>query len=636
METGIWNIERDDLGLWLATLIDGLIFVPNTEIATVRMEGKNFQPENSFLLNRHIHQVLRDRRGWLWIGYEGQGIQILKNVKEWLNGEPARIQVLTTALNEPRINSMSIRKIVEDDNGNIWVGSNDNGADYLSITDGEITRVLHFGTGEGDDISISHNNVRNILQQNDSTFWLATYGGGIHRWIEGSEVTEHFTTNDGLANNSTYGILKDEDPNLIWISTNNGLSRLDTETYRFTNFTTADGLQNNEFNTGAYFKRNNGDLVFGGVNGFNIIDTRSLTVNHDQPPVYITSTNLFNKPYKNDSTALFNQSLELTYDQNFLSFEFAALDYEDPTAIEYAYKMEGVDPDWVYSGNRNFADYPNLVPGEYTFRVKAANSDGYWNEEGASLAVTIAPPWWQSTWFRVLFVTVILGLVTGLVRYFSQRKLRQQIRKMEIENRLRNERERISRDLHDHVGAQLANIISGLSLVDKYNEFEQKDKSQNLMRSLKGDAEVTIKQLRETIWALNQSELDLGAFSEHLRTYFKNQSALTESLSINLEIKGDESTKLSSTQALNLFRIIQEASQNTLKYAGAENLHINFERQNGTLKVSVKDDGQFKGDQSQFNGGYGMKNMNKRAREIGGVVEVNTENGTEVTVKFSL
>lgn len=635
-EKGIWDIERDEVGLWLATLINGLNFVPKAEITSGRMETKEFLPDNSFLLNRHVHQVLRDRRGWLWLGYEGQGVQILKNADSWLSGEPANVMHLTSSGSEPRINSMKIRKLVEDDDGNIWIGSNDNGVDYLSVGEDGITQVQHFGTGDDGSIRISHSNVRNILQQNDSTFWIATYGGGIHRWIKGSQTTGHLTTNDGLANNSTYGILKDEDPNLIWISTNNGLSRLDTETLRFTNFTTADGLQNNEFNTGAYLKRENGELVFGGVNGFNIINTRSLSVNHEVPPVYITSTNLFNKPYTKDSTAVFNQSLELRYDQNFLSFEFAALDYEDPSANEYAYKMEGVDPDWVYSGNRNFADYPNLVPGEYTFRVKAANSDGYWNEEGASLAITISPPWWQSTWFRVLFATFLLGTVIGFVRYFSQRKLRLQIRKMEIENRLRNERERISRDLHDHVGAQLANIISGLSLVDKYNEFDQKDKSQNLMHSLKGDAEVTIKQLRETIWALNQSELDLEAFSEHLRTYFKNQSALTESLKISLEIKGDESTKLTSTQALNLFRIIQEASQNTLKYAEAKNLSIQFERQNGMLNVSIKDDGQFKGDQSQFNGGYGMKNMSKRAHEIGGKVEVKTADGTEVTVRVKL
>ncbi len=635
-EKSIWNIERDDLGLWLATRIDGLNFISNEEIGSNRLRAKEFNPNNSFLLNRHVHQVLRDSRGWLWLGYEGQGIQILKNVESWLEGEPANVVHLTTEGTEPRINSMKIRKIVEDDDGNIWIGSNDNGANYLTIRESEISGVVHFGTADDADIQISHNNVRNILQQNDSTFWLATYGGGIHRWVKGSKTTDHFTTNNGLANNSTYGILKDEDPGLIWISTNNGLSRLDTETLRFTNYTTADGLQNNEFNTGAYFKRKNGDLVFGGVNGFNIIDTKALTVNHEIPPVYITGTNLFNKPYHKDSTALFNKSLELTHDENFLSFEFAALDYEDPTANEYAYKMEGVDPDWVYSGNRNFADYPNLVPGNYTFRVKAANSDGYWNEEGASLAITIYPPWWQSTWFRVLFITVLLASIIGSVRYFSQRKLRQQIRKMEIENRLRNERERISRDLHDHVGAQLANIISGLSLVDKYNEFEQKDKSQSLMHSLKGDAEVTIKQLRETIWALNQSELDLESFSEHLRAYFKNQSALTESLKINLTINEAKPTKLSSTQALNLFRIIQEASQNTLKYAGAENLDINFERQNGMLIVSVKDDGEFKGDQSDFNGGYGMKNMSKRAHEIGGKVEVNTGNGTEVIVRVKI
>ena len=417
---------------------------------------------------------------------------------------------------------------------------------------------------------------------------------------------------------------------------NNGLSRLNTKTLQFTNFTISDGLQNNEFNTGAYYKTQDSSLVFGGVNGFNIIDPEKLAVPHDAPAVYLTEIRLFDTPIESDSTAIFKKHLKLNYTQNFLSFEFAALELSAPSEISYSYRMDGVDESWVRAGNRAFASYPNLAPGNYTFAVKAANSYGEWDSPEAQLSITISPPWWQTIWFRAMAGSLLLIAFAGSIRYFSQRNLRKQVRRMEIENRLRNERERISRDLHDHVGAQLANIISGLSLVDKYTEFNQIEKSTELMKSLKGDAEVTIKQLRDTIWALNQNELTVQQFADHLGNYFKSQSALSELIKIQCTISDNENTVLSSTQALNLFRIIQEASQNTLKYAGAEHLDIHFKRQNGELRLSISDDGTFKGDAKTFNSGYGMLNMKKRAEEIGADLRVFTDNGTTITLSLEV
>ena len=372
------------------------------------------------------------------------------------------------------------------------------------------------------------------------------------------------------------------------------------------------------------------------MNGFNIIDTKALELNTSPPRVYLTGINLFNEALKTDTAAAFLRTLNLNYNENFISFEFAALDYEEPNGNQYAYKMEGIDTDWVYSGNRSFADYPNLTPGEYVFKVKAANTNGIWNEEGKSLKINVLPPWWQTWWFRVIYGSLLLIGFISLIRYYSQRKLKEELRQLEIKNKLRNERERISRDLHDHVGAQLANIITGLSLIDKYVEVDEREKSIKMMKSLKGDAEVTIKQLRETIWALNQNELTLEGFITHLNAYFKNQSALVEQLNLCLNLEGDGETVLSATQALNLFRIIQEASQNTLKYANAEHLDITFTRQKRSLFVRIKDDGVFKSDLESFNGGYGMKNMQKRAREIQGEVEVNTNSGTEIKISLPL
>jgi signal transduction histidine kinase len=433
-----------------------------------------------------------------------------------------------------------------------------------------------------------------------------------------------------------YGILRDQDADFIWISTNNGLARLNTQTQSFTTYTEEDNIQNKEFNTGAFLTLSDGRIVFGGIGGFNIIDTEKLSVNKKKPAVQLTGIRLFNEPYVSDTSSVFKKQLVLSYNQNFLSFEFAALDYEKPKQNVYAYKMEGVDEQWVEAGNRTFADYPNLEPGSYAFRVKAANSYGAWNEDGIRLSVNITPPWWQTWWFRSLAGVSLFMMMAAGIRHISQRRLREQIRKMEVENKLRNERERISRDLHDHVGAQLANIISGLSLVEKYNEKKNTERSAELMNSLRGDANVTIKQLRETIWALNQSSLNIEAFVDHLKTYFKSQSALSDKLQVNYHQNIDEDLTLSSTQALNVFRIIQEAAQNTLKYAEADNINIYFSKNNGMITVRIKDDGKFRENGQSLNGGYGFGNMKKRAEELDGSLEVNTENGTEIKLMFSI
>lgn len=636
---GVWSIDRNELGLWMATIEKGLVFIPNEELDKAKnLRVQRFNFENSLIKSEKLHQVFMDSRGWLWLGYEGEGVQVIKNPRQWVTGRPAQVLELNpeAEVEKNRISTDRIRVFYEDANHDIWLATLDSGFDRVQIRNGEVYSITNFSYDEENKNSIPHNDGRSIYQQNDSTYWFATYGGGIAKWNMHTSTFQRFTTEQGLPNNSTYSILPGSTNEFIWISTNSGLARLDISTGKFRVFTEEDGLQNNEFNTGAYLKKSDGKLVFGGINGFNIVNPAQIESNINIPPVYITEVELFNSPLKMDSSATDKGSVVLNYDQNFLAFEFAALDFENPAENQFAYKMLGVDEDWVYSGNRNFASYPNLRPGDYVFAVKGSNNDGVWNESGARLGITIFPPWWQTVWFRAISIGLLLaGFIFG-IRYLSQRKLREQIRKMELENRLRSERERISRDLHDHVGSQLANIMSGLTLVDKYNQIDNKEKSSSLMNSLQGDAQVTIKQLRETIWALNQNDLTIGAFREYLQEYFNTQSALSETLVIRYSLNGDEKTPLSSTQALNLFRIIQEAAQNTLKYAEAENLEIILSQKKQELQVSISDDGIFKGNSSGFNEGYGMRNMQKRVDELGGKFEIEIQEGTKVKATIPL
>lgn len=631
----IWALCRDNLGLWVGTRHDGLFLIPDNELRKKRPKAQNFSTHNSFLPNYDVHDILRDSRGWLWLIFEGDGAYVIRNVEAWLRGEPANVMVLSEDVGEQSISSRFLRTVYEDKEGNMWLATNQNGFNYVQF-DGENLREITWFEREESGNGIAHRDGRSVYQQDENTFWLATYGGGIARWKKAENKITNFNSSDGLANNSTYGIVPDQNQRYIWISTNNGLSRLDTETLTFTNFTVADGLQNNEFNTGAYHQKENGLLFFGGVNGFNVINTKEIGVNDSPPPVYVTDIRLFNEPLNDDTVSIYQQEIILPYNENFLSFEFAALDYAQPLSVQYAHKLEGVDDDWVMTGNRNFADYPGLIPGLYTLKVKAANGDGVWNEEGTSVRVIIRPPWWATWWFRLISVTVIIIVFVSVIRHWAQRRLKEQIRKMEIENRLRNERERISRDLHDHVGAQLANIMSGLSLVDKYNEFDEKKKAEELVSSLRGDAQITIKQLRETIWALNQSELTVPKFVEHMKLYFKTQSALNATVGVSIYNKANDEAQLSSAQALNLFRIIQEAAQNTLKYAEATSLSIHFSQKGRQMELCIKDNGTFKSDNNSFNGGYGLKNMKKRAKDINADIELDTTQGTEIRISFNL
>ena len=644
----IWSLERDlnGGGLWVVTVTSGLFYVPLNEQGEPIEQFQKFTAENHFLKSYHLHQVFTDSRGWLWVGYEGDGLQLIKNPQALVNGQPASIVEYSAragTADKNKIGGDKIRRIYEDRNGDIWLATMQNGFTRIKIQDNQPTEISVWRHQPGNPNSISLNDGRSIYHQNDSTYWFATYGGGITRWHTNTNTFLRLRTEQGLPNNSTYGILPDPNGLHIWISTNNGLARLHTGTLDFSIYKEDDNIQNKEFNTGAFLSLISGSLVFGGISGFNIIRSKKLSVNTRKPPVYITQIKLFNKPYKADTSSIYKKKLVLDYTQNFLSFEFIALDYENPRQNQYAYKMAGIDKDWVEPGNRNFADYPNLEPGKYLFKVKAANNDGIWNERGTQLAITITPPWWQTAWFRFTTGLLLLGGLIAGVRYISQRTLRKKLRKMELERKLQGERERISRDLHDHVGSQLANIISGISLMEKYDETDNRKRKAELMQSLRSDAGVTIKQLRETIWALNQNSLTIDKFIEHLKSYFQSQSAIREKLHIRYHYtyhkhrqhgsKAEGDVHFSSTQALNVFRIIQEAAQNTLKHAGAENLAIHFEQKNGNMVVSIKDDGQFKGAHpSSFNAGYGMGNIRKRAEELEADLQIKTHGGTEIKI----
>jgi hypothetical protein len=267
---------------------------------------------------------------------------------------------------------------------------------------------------DDDNTSLNSNWIKDIYTSKyfePGTMWITTIGGGLNKMvkktIEGSDAVEicfeHFTEDVGLCNNNILGILEDRNGNL-WLSTLNGLSKFDPRTRRFYNFYREDGLPSNQFSWAKPCEGIDGMMYFPHPGGIIQFDPDSIQINDEIPEIFITEFRINNDPVIAGSDApvqkpvSFVRDIELAHNQNFLSFEFAALNFEAPERNQYRYIMEGLDNDWIHSGNRRYAEYTNLKPGKYTFRVTGSNSNGIWNPEGKALQITIHRPPWFSWW----------------------------------------------------------------------------------------------------------------------------------------------------------------------------------------------------------------------------------------------
>ncbi|MDZ7332697.1 MAG: histidine kinase, partial [candidate division KSB1 bacterium] len=237
-----------------------------------------------------------------------------------------------------------------------------------------------------------------------------------------------YAQKDGLPSNIVYGILEDDAGNL-WLSTTNGLCQFNPQTGMIKNYYKENGLQSDQFNYNAYLKTRDGQMLFGGINGVTAFYPQQIQQNTFIPPVVITDFKIFNKPVPigGEHPILTQdisqtQAIKLSYQHSVFSFEFVALNYAIPEQNQYAYKMDGFESDWNYVGNRRFATYTNLDPGTYTFRVKAANNDGVWNETGTAIEITITPPFWKTLWFKIILAVMILLTINHFVNYLRQKR----------------------------------------------------------------------------------------------------------------------------------------------------------------------------------------------------------------------
>jgi len=397
-------------------------------------------PTNLNSLNdNRITSMIEDKSGNLWIGTYGGLDKLVPSEVEGLKDQFVHYKHDPT--NPNSLSEGRVRSIFEDKSGMIWIGTEGGGLNRFNPSD---KQFVHYKHDPANPNSLSNNYIFSIYEHSSdsgSILWIGTNGGGLNKLVLSTDSIRKgfdsekakviwFTVKEGLPSNVVYGILGDDHGNL-WLSTNKGLSKFNPQTEIFIrNYDINDGLQCNEFNKGAYYKSSSGEMFFGGINGFNAFYPDSIKDNPYIPPVVITKFKKFNKIVRYDIAG--TEEIELSYRDNYLSFDFVALDYTNPQQNQYRYRMEGFDKDWIDAGTRRFATYTNLDPGEYVFKVIGASRDGIWNEQGVSIKIVIKPPIWKTWWFIILSAVSIIALGYTLIR----QRVHEKIEKARILNEL--------------------------------------------------------------------------------------------------------------------------------------------------------------------------------------------------------
>ncbi len=419
-------VDLEDV-LWVGTLEGGLDRLDRKSQTFSHFVHDPDDPHS--LSGNSVVSLLEDRKGYLWVGTSGGGLSRLDR------SSGVFVRYRHDPENPTSLSGDLITALYEDHAGGLWVGTETEGLNRFDPNTGSFT---HYRRDLANPWSLSNDTIYCLLEDRRGFLWIGTQAG-LNRWeprlrAAYKEVFKHYAERQGLPNSSIFGILEDEKGHL-WLSSNNGLSRLDPKSETFKNFDVSHGLLNNEFNIGAYFRHSSGELFFGGNQGFNSFFPDRISTNKHVAPVVLTSFLKFNQPVQLDRPISELDAIELTHKDYVVSFEFAALDYTAPEKNRYAYMLEGFDSDWIEIGTIRRATYTNLDPGDYVFRVKAANNDGVWNEAGVALAVTVVSPPWQRSWAYTLYVVAVLLAILAYGRA-QKRKLD---REAEYTRKLENE-----------------------------------------------------------------------------------------------------------------------------------------------------------------------------------------------------
>lgn len=570
-----------------------------------------------------VTDIHEDRGGALWFATSNVGLY------RYQNG------ALTRITKNEGLSSNDVKIIHEASDGSLWFGT------YGGLSRLKDNQFVSFTTADG----LASNLVRSIYEDADGVFWIGSYDGGLTRMKDGRFT--RYTSRDGLFNDGVFQILEDGRGN-FWMSSNRGIYRASKQ--QLNDFAAgkigridsiaygkADGMLETECNGGlqpAGIRARDGRLWFPTQQGVAVIAPDAVVTNPHAPPVHIESYTLDGVRAGADGRGIGippgTKNLEIAY---------TGLSFYKPEQVRFKYKLEGLDRDWVDAVSRRTAYYSHIPPGDYVFRVVAANSDGFWNPDGASIRVKVLAPFYRTWWFLVSLALASVGAAYWFYRrrvaQLEKEKAGQEAYSRQLIESQEQERRRIAVELHDGLGQSLVVIknraLIGLDTPDNHERLLSQ------MTDISEAASAAIVEVRGIARNLHPYQIDYLGLTTALRTMISSAADASniEFVADICELDGE----LPKEAEINLYRIVQEAVNNVVKHSAATTATVTLRKSGQHLELLVADNGRgFSPDAGRPARGLGLVGISERAKMLGAQHEVRTtvEHGTTVSLQMTL
>ncbi len=472
--------------------------------------------------------------------------------------------------------------------------------------------------------------IRCFTQDNSGGIYMGT-NKGIFKIDTSGKILMRWNKTTGLPDECIYAMRFDKD-GFLWCSSNKGIFRINKDN-SLLQLTRLDGLQENEFNSNVVAVADDGEFYFGGINGVSSFYPAAISSFDEKIKLLFTAIKANNEPVS-QKTAVYNtEKLTLPYWKNSLSFDFVAMGNNNPDQYVYQYRLKGTDKDWIQNNGLQTIHY-SLSPGKYYLQLYASRQFDKNAEPMKELVIVIHPPFWKSWWFRTIVALLLFVAVAYIINQRNKARYNRRLQQIENETRLEKERHRISKDLHDSLGAYANAVLYNTELLEKETAEWKKNE---LIGDLKFASKDIITSLRETVWALKKEQYTAEECLVRIRNFVQPLTRYYQHISFGIEGDAPASLVLHYAKALNVVRIVQEAVANSIKHSRAKNIRITSAAMpDNKWNLMVQDDGEGF-DTSEMNNsekGNGLNNMEYRAAEAGFVFSVHSTANKGTTINI--
>jgi signal transduction histidine kinase/ligand-binding sensor domain-containing protein len=699
----VGNVYEDHEGLiWIGTDGGGVnVYDPKT--AGFRIF--KHEADNPFSISGNVVRgIAEDKDHDMWIGTWDAGL----NRYDRKTGK--FIRYAPDVKNPSSISDKTIWNLFIDHNNTLWISIYNIGIDLFDIRKGVIKRFRYNPENTG---SLSGNNCWFYFEDQEKKMWICTQNGldlydsltysfkvfhfpdddigafykdksgfiwvgtntkGLFKCKQDGTILKTYDVTNILPDNRIHAITQDNKGN-IWISSNNGISRLNPEIQNIRNYSKEDGLQGDQFYQQSFLKTREGELYFGGYSGMNSFFPDSLKDNDFIPPVYLTDFQIFNKPVVYALPGAQFQThiseakeIKLKWDQSVFSFSFAAINYIHPKKNQYSYIMEGFEKEWNFTdASRRYVTYTNLNPGEYTFRVKASNNDGVWNEKGTSLKIIILPPVWKTWWFKTIILIIIIIVIISIyrlrIRQWNQQKVlleRSVAEKTAELNELNVSKDKFFSIIAHDLKNPFNTIIGFSEMMKESIRLNDLATFYEYTEMINTSAKQTLRLLENLLeWANAQrGKLSFTPVLISLSELVKDEFIMVEDMAIgkNIELKSYITDAMTIVADKNMIRtILRNLITNAIKFTQKNgHVFVNAITCNNHVEIAVTDTGigmpketmaklfridanlSTRGTEDEKGTGLGLFLCKEFVEKHGGKIWVESEEGKGSTFKFIL